>query len=384
MSTSCRYAFPAGTDLDHFEVFPWNRNLETGQPLIDEQHRTLVGLLNRLGKTLINKKRVEVNDAFDELADYADRHFKEEEAVWTRYFKEDAWLTSHQRGHAAFLPQVIEIKTRDADKPLADQVEQIIKFLIRWLAFHIIDDDKRMAIVVEALEAGTPLEAAKEIAEKKMGGSMLVLIETLLTMYDGLSSRAIQLMRERHARIKAEQELRQANKRLEALAITDVLTGLYNRRYFEKVFQTEIRRARRYKQALVFLLIDIDFFKQFNDTYGHLAGDSALTQISRRLLETCRRPGDLVFRLGGEEFGVLASNPSDKNPGAFGEIIRAAVEALKIPHSHSNAGEYVTISIGLVNKVPAPDDTIDSYTEIADKRLYRAKASGRNCVVYDD
>lgn len=374
----------AKTDLDHFEVFPWNRNFETGHAVIDEQHQILVTLLNKLAKTLVANQVKEVNTAFDALAEYANMHFDHEESIWADHFRDDAWLTSHQMSHAAFLPKVIEIKSRETDKSLADVVEHIIKFLIRWLAFHIIDSDKRMAIALDEINRGKSLEEAKAAAEKKMSGSMRVLIETILAMYDGLSSRALELMRERHARIKAEEKLKEANRRLAELSVTDQLTGLYNRRYFDKVFNTEIRRARREQRRLTYILIDIDYFKRFNDTYGHLAGDTALEKIGKTLLDACRRPGDLVFRLGGEEFGILATHLADSDPDAFGEIIRSGVEALQIPHSRSDAGRFMTVSAGLVNRVPGPEDTVEKLAGLADKRLYRAKAQGRNRVVTSD
>ena len=95
----------------------------------------------------------------------------------------------------------------------------------------------------------------------------------------------------------------------------------------------------------------------------------------------CRRPGDLVFRLGGEELGILSTHQPDSDPALFGEIIRSGVEALQIPHSHSDAGRFMTVSAGLVNRVPGPEDTVEKLAGLADKRLYRAKAQGRNRVV---
>lgn len=374
----------ASSDLDQFEVFPWNENFETGHATIDSQHKTLVDLLNILARTLVNDEVIQVNKAFKALADYADFHFTDEEAIWSEFFEDDYWLSSHQMSHSAFLPKVIELKAQESDKALTDVIEDIVKFLIRWLAFHIIDNDKRMAIAIAAMGDGMPVEEAKIFADKKMSGSMRVLIETILHMYDGLSSSAIDLMRERHARIKAEKELKELNRKLEALAITDQLTGLNNRRHFNTVFNQEMRRARREKRALTFFLIDIDYFKNYNDRYGHLEGDNALEQVGRALRETCRRPGDLPFRLGGEEFGVLATNLSNENAITFGEKLRAAIEVLKIPHADNKANVYLTVSAGLVNRLPSLDDTVEDFIRTADARLYQAKALGRNRVVVSD
>ncbi len=365
-------------NIDHFEVFPWNDNFNTGHVVIDEQHRKLVQLLNKLATTLVEEEFSVVNEAFNELADYANMHFDEEEAIWLQFFSDDSWFSSHQLSHASFLPKVIELKEQEASKPLSDVVEQIIKFLIRWLAFHIIDNDKRMAMVVEAMESGASIEEAKIFADKKMSGSMRVLIETVLTMYDGLSSRTLELLRERRARTKAEEQLKEVNKKLEELSITDQLTGLHNRRYLESVFENESRRALRNQSLLTYYLIDIDFFKSFNDNFGHLAGDSTLKQVADRLKEVCRRPSDFVFRIGGEEFSILSTNRAMDEAAMFGEIIRKSIEGLKILHEHSEVSKYVTVSVGGVCKIPSPEGTLDEYVEIADKRLYQAKSSGRN------
>lgn len=203
------------TTLHNFEVFPWNKNFETGHPEIDEQHKKLVELLNNLANTLVNEEEIEVSRAFKELADYADYHFSEEESIWSKYLKSDHLLESHQLTHASFLPKVLEIKERDQHKPLLIVVENIVKFLIRWLAFHIIDDDKRLSIIIHEMNDGKSLHEAKVTADEKMSGTIKILIETVLSMYDGLSARTLNLLRERNARIKAEDSLREANRKLE-------------------------------------------------------------------------------------------------------------------------------------------------------------------------
>lgn len=367
--------------FENFEVFPWNENFKTGHPRIDEQHQKLIGLLNSLGTTLINEEAIEVNEAFDALAKYAEYHFTEEEAVWSAHFGDNYWLSSHQMAHASFLPKVLEIKKQESTKALTDVVEDIIQFLIRWLAFHIIDNDKRMALAIREIENGATIDAAKLTADQKMSGSMRILIETILKMYDGLSSSAIDLMRERRARIKAEKKLLDANKQLESLSITDQLTGIYNRRFFNTTFEREIRAANREQKSLSFFMIDIDFFKLYNDHYGHLEGDEVLKQVSQALLKACRRPHDFVFRYGGEEFGIITTGMVQDEVKVFGEKLRSTIEDLKIPHGKSYVAPHITISVGAVNLVPNPKDSMESLIKIADNRLYQAKEKGRNCVV---
>lgn len=200
------------TNLDQFDVFPWNKNFETGITIVDKQHRVLVDLLNKLANCLVNTNILEVNTAFDELIAYAAMHFDDEEAIWSEFFTDDSWFSSHKVTHDSFLPAINKIKEQYSDATLSETTEQIVKFLIRWLAFHIIDNDKRMAFALKAAESGASLEEAKTIADKKMDGTMQILVDTILKMYEGLSSRTIQLMKERNARIHADKKLKEANK----------------------------------------------------------------------------------------------------------------------------------------------------------------------------
>ncbi len=374
--------------LDHFEVFPWNKNFETGVEIIDEQHKKLVTLLNELAGTLTQDNQVEVNRVFDELAEYANFHFETEEAIWVEYFGDDSWLSSHQLTHSSFLPKVVELKEQDTNKSLIEIIEGIVKFLIRWLAFHIIDNDKRMAYVIQNMQAGLSLEEAKVVSDKKMSGSIRVLIETVLAMYDGLSSRTLDLMRERYKRQKVEEELHNANKQLrkantslEKLSITDQLTGLFNRRHFNNMFLREFKRAYRNTTSLTLIIIDVDFFKKVNDNQGHSEGDRVLVQVSKEFKKLCQRPGDYAFRLGGEEFGILATNLESQGAIEFSETIRKSIEQLGIPNVYSDISKNLTVSIGCVTKVPDKADTTDNYMSIADARLYKAKELGRNRVV---
>lgn len=368
-----------------FEVFPWNENFETGIAPIDEQHKILIAMLNELASTLANDDSIEINRVFKELTEYAEFHFECEEAIWIEYLGNDSWLSSHQLNHSTFLPRITELKDKKTDKYQSEVIESIILFLIRWLAFHILDSDKRMAFFIENIHKGMSFDEAKIAAERKMGGSFKVLVETIMSMYDSLSSRTLTLMRESNYRRKIENELhiankklRQANARLESLSITDALTGLHNRRHLKSVFLREIKRARREKFSLALLIIDIDFFKKINDHYGHTEGDRILVQVSETLRKNCQRPNDYAFRLGGEEFCVITSSLCLQDTIKFAEIFRTAVESLKIPLEPDTTTQCLTVSIGSCTRMPGETDTIDSYMSIADKNLYQAKASGRN------
>ena len=372
------------TSLDYIEVFPWNKSFETGIDEIDEQHKTLIVLINRLVNTLVSNEELAVQEAFAELATYADYHFAAEEAIWAAHLKDDEWVNAHRKNHTSFLPKVLEIKERDVDKPLHDVIEDIVRFLIRWLAFHIIDDDKRLAIAIHAMEQGASIDEAKHLAAEQMNDSVSLLIDIVLSMYDSLSSRTLNLMRERKARMAAEHELREANRKLEALSITDQLTGLYNRRHFEEIFDRELHRAQRDRRYLTVLLFDIDHFKRLNDHYGHAQGDHALRQVSAELQALCRRGNDYAFRVGGEEFAVISSAADEQSVLAMAERVRRHIEALNIPNIDSDIADCLTISLGAFTQIPDAGDSLDRIMSIADQRLYRAKHQGRNCVVVTD
>jgi diguanylate cyclase (GGDEF)-like protein/PAS domain S-box-containing protein len=168
-------------------------------------------------------------------------------------------------------------------------------------------------------------------------------------------------------------------KFIEQLSITDELTKLYNRRFFNTKFEEEINRAKRENNYFSLLIIDIDYFKEYNDTYGHQEGDAALIKVANVLTNHTNRSSDFAFRLGGEEFGIIATLEKEKIT-EFATLIKNAIEELKIPHSRSIVSDYLTISIGITSK---RDNDISNSTMLykeADDALYKAKNNGRNCI----
>ncbi|MFA9374940.1 MAG: cache domain-containing protein [Poseidonibacter sp.] len=167
-------------------------------------------------------------------------------------------------------------------------------------------------------------------------------------------------------------------KKVEYLSITDELTNLYNRRFFNQKIEEEINRAKREDYYLSFIMLDIDYFKKYNDTYGHQAGDNALTKVAKELALHNHRASDFVFRLGGEEFGILFLYKDKESSLEFANFLRTCIEKLEIEHKQNSASKYVTVSMGLV--VRKGKDIIDSddLYKLADEALYKAKESGRN------
>ncbi len=185
------------------------------------------------------------------------------------------------------------------------------------------------------------------------------------------------------ARVAAQMRLSGERRHMEALAHRDALTGIPNRRQFDSVLEHEWRRARRSGQTLSVAMVDVDFFKQYNDHYGHEAGDQALKAVAGALQSAMRRPGDLAARYGGEEFALVMSDTGDSSAIQLAETVRAAVAALQVPHAHSKVAPVLTISLGVATLEPDSGETPELLMRRADGNLYRAKEAGRNRVYAD-
>ena len=224
-------------------------------------------------------------------------------------------------------------------------------------------------------------------------GEAALLITIALVLLVTLGTAAIDKRRFRdlthlHAQLAAseqkllhsELQLREANALLSELSFRDSLTGLYNRRHFDEVFDTEWRRSLRTGRPLALLMIDVDCFKALNDNYGHQRGDECLREVARVLEEQPRRGHDIVARFGGEEFAVLL--PGADVPGALriAHSVRGAVEALQLEHRHSRVGDFVTVSVGVCSRIPRQEESASDLLYEADMALYLAKQLGRNRV----
>jgi diguanylate cyclase (GGDEF)-like protein len=168
-----------------------------------------------------------------------------------------------------------------------------------------------------------------------------------------------------------------ANEMLLELAHRDGLTGLPNRRLFDQTIVAEWRRAVRERQPISLVMIDVDFFKAYNDRYGHLRGDDCLRQIAETLQGLTRRPADRVARFGGEEFVIILPGTAASGPTELASMLHSRLRMLALPHEGSPFG-YVTVSIGLVTDVPKLGSRHEDALALADSRLYRAKQRGRN------
>jgi len=180
---------------------------------------------------------------------------------------------------------------------------------------------------------------------------------------------------------KNDKRLRSLNDKLTEISITDPLTGLHNRRYFELVVRSELNRARRAGESVAFAMIDIDYFKLYNDHYGHQEGDEALKAVARAIKSNLKRAGDYAFRLGGEEFAVLITGIGEESARLFFERLRESVEMLGLPHEKNPIG-VITISVGVSFVARIDEQSLDQMMKCADSSLYNAKHSGRNRTVF--
>ena len=193
------------------------------------------------------------------------------------------------------------------------------------------------------------------------------------------------------ARVALHLQLVRQRRMLEALANVDGLTEIPNRRQFDTTYAQEWARSTRSGQPLSLALMDVDFFKKYNDLYGHAMGDRVLKAVAAALRHGMKRHGDLVARYGGEEFVLVMPDTTMQGALDLANKMREAVVSLGIPHEHSDAASMVTISVGVAcNMFPSPSPvsegsdaalTKDTLLKLADDRLYLAKDSGRNCVV---
>ena len=251
-----------------------------------------------------------------------------------------------------------------------------------WIVDITIQQDQLFSRVDIALEVGLKAALGIPIVLDRQVLAILVFFkkeklkpsERLIELVNSIATQLASLIQ----RKKAESALKKVNLELERLATLDELTGVANRRQFNQYLNKEWRRLAREKQPLSLILCDIDYFKSYNDTYGHLAGDFCLQQVAQVISHTIKRPGDIVARYGGEEFVIILPNTHAEGALQVAENIRREVENLKIIHAESAVNNYITLSGGVASLVPQNQFVNSLLIAVADKALYEAKEQGRN------
>ena len=191
---------------------------------------------------------------------------------------------------------------------------------------------------------------------------------------------ALKLKYEMDRRKELLVKLEEANKKLEFISTHDALTGLVNRRYFDEAYENEWKRSFRNKMPISILMIDIDHFKKYNDTYGHQKGDTCLAKVAGIIGSLFKRPGDVAARYGGEEFVVVLPNTDAEHAHLIAEKARIKVQEAAIVHEESEVSKVVTLSIGVATEVPELASCAETLLNNADAALYDAKKTGRNKV----
>ena len=241
---------------------------------------------------------------------------------------------------------------------------------------YVFPNDKNMEMNYENItKRGNTIYAENYIPSmNEGGGAYLWNIASPLLDSNGNLAGAIESLRDITERKRIEEKFK-------SLSTIDGLTGIANRRFFEERLGYEWGRATRDARPLSLIICDIDYFKLYNDNYGHLNGDICLKKVAEALRDTLKRPGDLVARYGGEEFAVILPETDLEGASLVAEKLRAGVEALGIEHERSEASNYLTISLGVATAVPSADITASKLMDLADQALYQAKREGRNRVI---
>lgn len=244
---------------------------------------------------------------------------------------------------------------------------------------QISPDDWVPIIFLSSMEADQDLDRAIEAG----GDDYLVKPVSYVVLNAKIRAlRRLETMRRKLLDISSQLAI--ANRELEKLSRQDGLTGIANRRYFDSCMLTEMQRAARAREPLSLVLADVDYFKLYNDCYGHQAGDQCLRQVAEVLRAAARRPADLPARYGGEEFAMVLPQTTLQGAVDVATSIQSLIARAAIPHSRSEVGTTVTLSLGIASMIPGHDSTPEQLITHADSALYQAKHQGRNRYVVSE
>lgn len=246
---------------------------------------------------------------------------------------------------------------------------------------HPEDRERVSSFCITQSKAGVDHEADYRALTKDNGFVWIRDVVHVVRNEKGEVDSLIGFMFDISERKKTEEKLVYAQKELEILSFKDGLTGVFNRRMFDTVLQREWLNAQQNKQSLSIIMFDIDYFKQYNDHYGHIQGDDCLKMISKTLGSAATRSRDFFARYGGEEFVLVLPETDEKSAMKVAERCRSLLFKAQIPHLKSQVSQLVSVSIGVGTIIPTKQDEPIAFVEQVDKRLYLAKQNGRNCIV---
>ena len=362
----------------------WAVEFESGLGVFDDQHRQIVEMINELSASL-DAEEVEAADHFHTVVnrtfDSASKHFADEEKMMRDIGVDPRHVGQHFTDHQRFIEQLNNIW--DARHTIVSPASVLLEFLVAWLRFHILDEDQTLVRQIQLIQSGqSPSEAyvavegaidrtnTIRVAGRQLHQVMADQIDYLVKSNQLLEARVMERTR----------ELEIVNQRLEMLSRMDGVLGISNRAYFDDRIKTEWRLARRNKQPISLLMIDVDYLKLYNDTYGHLEGDNCLRSVARAAREGLFRPTDLVARFGGEELVVLLPNTTLDGARLVAERIKSQVDGYAIPHAASSVSKKVSVSIGLATLEPVQGGDALALLLQAENALCQAKKRGRNLI----
>ncbi|MCU7919887.1 MAG: diguanylate cyclase [Candidatus Thiodiazotropha sp. (ex Epidulcina cf. delphinae)] len=361
--------------------FHWDKHFVTGLIEIDRQHHHLVDIINQFGYLLAENKLAfdDIEAIFGELTHYAKYHFKEEEVLMSQVGVDHRHLDHHIQIHHDFIQEVASMQA-DISPDHFHTIKHLLDFLTHWLAYHILGSDQNMARQIEAIQSGVSPSKAYDAEERMDNNATEPLLISLNALFQKVSARnkeLVQLNQSLEEKVEERTKaLSQANLHLKELALTDILTGLPNRRHAMRRLADIWDESTKTNTPLTCMMIDADQFKEVNDTYGHDAGDAVLHKLAETLQHTLRTD-DVLCRLGGDEFFVICPNTNREGGMHIAELTRKTISELRVPTG--DGYWHGSISIGVAIRTPGIKNH-EELIKMADKGVYAAKKDGKNCV----
>lgn len=360
------------------KVFKWNEDFNTGNKIVDSQHYELINIINDLLECRVENS-VCLSDKLHNIglriSKYVDKHFKTEEDLMEKFNLDHRHVEEHVSLHNEFKNEVTSFFSNLESNMKPKEFDEISEYLIRWLAYHILNTDKSMIRQIDYItyEALDP-QKAYDVEESKNEVSTEPLLKALKVLYNLILKKNREIERknkELERKVKERTlELENANKSLNDMLYQDTLTGLPNRRYVMEQVQKMIDNFERYGEIFSILFIDVDKFKQVNDTYGHENGDKVLKWIAMYIKENTRKT-DIACRLGGDEFVVLCSHTVEKQAIIVGEKLNSAYKT-NDDEIYSIWKPSLSVGISTISELT----TVSALLNQADEAMYISKSKG--------
>lgn len=362
------------------KTFIWNSNYETGVAKVDDQHQCLVEIINEYSHLLANNTTTEtdIELTLNKLIEYTKFHFKDEEQLMYSVGLDTRHIAHHEQLHRDILDEISTLLSDQVTDKLSI-ARYILDLIIHWLVYHILGTDMNMAKQMKAIQGGLSARDAYDFEEKIKDKSTEPLLEALNALFIQISERnkdLIELNKTLEAKvISRTQQLSERNKELAILSLTDPLTNMANRRHAMQQLTLLWEESTKNNLPLSCLMIDVDYFKQINDTHGHDIGDVVLIELAK-VFQHSIRTDDIACRLGGDEFFIICPATELEGGLLIAELINEQVESRSIDILDKQLS--LSISIGVATKTTQMT-SIEDLMKAADDGVYAAKSNGRGC-----